>query len=148
VSADCDSVDRWLDAGRILAWRAGLVQYRAAALRLAREMPWKLAARCFDAPGNVTESERSRWLDRMEADRWFAPGVPEADGASRPLRIVRTTGGFRGFGGPCLQPPTVTANADGLLVADGDAAWMLRGPARRAEPRNRPAWARHLGRRR
>jgi hypothetical protein len=41
------------------------------------------------------------------------------------LRIVRIAGGFRGFGGPCLHPPTVTANGGALFVHDGDDCWQL-----------------------
>ena len=35
LAPHCGSVPQWLDAGKVLAWRAGLVQYRSAALRLA-----------------------------------------------------------------------------------------------------------------
>jgi hypothetical protein len=125
LSLHCDSVSQWLDGGKLLAWRAGLVQYRSAALRLARAMPWKLAAPCFNVPEGMTESDWDKQLDRMETDRWFAPAAGKAAEASRSLRLVRTTGGFRGFGGPCLRPPTVTENDGELFVADGNASWQL-----------------------
>ncbi len=125
LSPHCDSVREWLDAGKVMAWRAGLVQYRTAALQIARMLPWKLAARCFDTPDDVTEPDWSKRLDRLEADRWFSPIAGETDAASRSLCIVRNTGGFRGFGGPCLRPPTVTANDAGLFIADGHDTWQL-----------------------
>jgi hypothetical protein len=131
VSPHCVSVSQWLEAGKVVAWRAGLVQYRSAALRLARELPWKLAARCVGKtcfcgdPGDATEANWHERLERLENDRWYSPVGNDATQASRSLRLVRTTGGFRGFGGPCLRPPTVTAADGGLFVSDGDATWQL-----------------------
>lgn len=121
LSSHCGSVFQWLDAGKVAAWRAGLVQYRPAALRVAGQMPWKLAARCVGAD-HLTESDWKMQLDRLETDRWFDPGNI-ATGTSP--RIVRTTGGFRGFGGPCLRPPRVTAHSGALFVSDNQAAWQL-----------------------
>jgi hypothetical protein len=125
LSPHCDSVSQWLEVGKVIGWRAGLVQYRPAALRLVRQMPWQLAARCFDTPDEVTESEWYQWLDRVEADRWLARVTGQAPAASRSLHIVRVTGGFRGFGGPCLRPPTVTAHDGSLFVTDGNETWQL-----------------------
>lgn len=124
LSPQCDSVALWLDAGKVLAWRAGLVQYRSAVLRLLREMPWRFAARCLDAPEDFTEAHWYKWLDRLEGDRWISVIQGEATAVSCSLRVVRVAGGFRGFGGPCLHPPTVTAN-DGLFVTDGSESWQL-----------------------
>jgi hypothetical protein len=121
ISPLCGSTSHWLDAGKILAWRTGLVQYRADAFSIARRLPWKLAATCFGA-NNATEADWTKQLDRTEADRWLAPNGALTE--ARP-RIVRTTGGFRGFGGPCLRPPKVTAAEDELYVSDGVAAWKL-----------------------
>jgi hypothetical protein len=125
LSPHCDSVARWLDAGKILAWRAGLAQYRPAALRLLREMPWRLAAHCFDIPDDVTEVDWHKWLDRMDADHWLSKISRQDAPESRSVRIVRVTGGFRGFGGPCRRPPTVTVNDGRLFVADGNESWQL-----------------------
>jgi hypothetical protein len=125
VSPLCDSVPQWLDAGKVAAWRAGLVQYRDAALRIVRQLPWKIAATCVSAPDNLTEAEWRQQLDRLEADRWFAPAIDKATGPSPALRIARTIGGFRGFGGPCLRPPKASAIDGRLFVSDGDATWQL-----------------------
>jgi hypothetical protein len=143
LSPHCDSVSLWLDAGKVVAWRAGLVQYRPAALQLLREMPWRFAARCLDAPEVITEADWYKWLDRLDTDRWLSL-VFDRDCSDQPvgsasrrseesvgpasrrsLRIVRVTGGFRGFGGPCLRPPTVAANNGNVLVTDGGETWQL-----------------------
>jgi hypothetical protein len=125
LSADCDSVSLWLNAGKVAAWRVGLVQYRSAALRLAREMPWKLAVRCVGAPDALAEPEWHECLDRLEADRWLSPALGQYQKPKSNLRIVRTTGGFRGFGGPCLRPPTVAVIDGALFASDGNASWEL-----------------------
>lgn len=123
VSEKCDSVPHWLDAGKVAAWRAGMVQYRSAALRIARELPWKIAACTVGAIGVTSETGWQQCLGRLETDRWYAPAAVSAH--EQLLRIVATTGGFRGFGGPCLRPPTATANQDGLFVSDGEGVWHL-----------------------
>ena len=122
LAPHCDSVSQWLEAGKLLAWRAGMVQYRAAALDIAAALPWKLAARCFDLPNNHDEADWRSRLDRMKSDRWYEPA---AHIAKRTLRLVRTTGGFRGFGGPCLWLPTVTSSDAGLFVSAGEDCWQL-----------------------
>jgi hypothetical protein len=62
----------------------------------------------------------------MEADRWYSPASDGKTGASGGLlRIVRVTGGFRGFGGTCMRLPTVTAIDDELFVMNGDESWQL-----------------------
>jgi hypothetical protein len=121
LSPHVDSLPQWLDVGKVLAWRAGLVQYRPAALGLLRAMPWKLAVRCFDRADDVAESDWRQCLDRLDADRWYSPFHDDP----RTLRIVRIAGGFRGFAGPCLRPPTVTTDGDRLIVKDRDEAWQL-----------------------
>lgn len=125
LARHCDSVPQWLEAGKVAAWKAGLVQYRSAALRIARELPWKLSALLFDMPGDVTESDWLQRLDRLEIDRWYLPQSGPAGAVERSLCMVRTTGGFRGFGGPCVRPPKVKVQSDRLFVSDGDAAWQL-----------------------
>ncbi|CAN5238934.1 hypothetical protein BH11PLA2_BH11PLA2_09660 [soil metagenome] len=123
VSPTCDSVPQWLEAGKILAWRAGLVQYRPAAFQAARKLPWKLAAHCFAMPENTTETEWLQRRDHLEFDRWLRP--ENAASTEADVRIVRTTGGFSGFGGPCLRPPKVIPGEGGLFVSDGIASWQL-----------------------
>jgi hypothetical protein len=128
LSPTCDSVGNWLDAGRIVAWRAGLVQYRADALRIARELPFELAAPCLAVSGSISHEAWHELLDRLEADRWLSPatGISQSPSEISPSpRIVSMPGGFRGFGGPCLKPPRVITQTNRLFVTDGDASWQL-----------------------
>lgn len=124
LSPHCDSVPLWLEVGKVAAWRAGLVQFRPAALKLLRELPPALAKRSLGVSDDVPEPAWRERLDRLDSDRWYSPAADWAD-AGRTLRLVRTAGGFRGFGGPCLRPPHVAAHNGELLVSDGDATWQL-----------------------
>jgi hypothetical protein len=60
-------------------------------------------------------------LQRLQEDRWFDPSRPSAES----LRIVRSAGAFRGFGGPFLQPPLVKGTDGGWLVQSADDYWLL-----------------------
>jgi hypothetical protein len=125
ASPVCESVAQWLDAGKVAAWRCGLVQYRQHALDLARQLPCRLATCCFGLRDQIDEAAWRRRLERATADRWFSPinGDVAADRAAP--RVVRVAGGFRGFGGPCVRPPQVTSHTGRLLVQDGDGNWEL-----------------------
>ncbi len=124
LSPHCDSVQQWRDAGTIAAWRVGLVQFRSAALNLARRLPLKVATRSVGAPDDMTESVWHERLDALEADRWLSP-VGQTAEANRRLRVVRTAGGFRGFGGPCLGLPSVVAQDGEIFISDGNTSWQL-----------------------
>jgi hypothetical protein len=124
LSPHCDSVRQWLDVGTMAAWRAGLVRFRAAALRLARQLPLELGTRGLGAADDTEPGWLER-LDRLEADRWMSPDSAPLAATGQPLRIVRTCGGFRGFGGPCLRPPIVSTADGQMFVSDGDQAWQL-----------------------
>lgn len=124
LAPHCDGVSQWLDAGKVAAWKAGLVQYRSDAIDIARELPWKISALAIGMPDDVTQSDWRPRLARLADDRWYLP-QSDPETAERSLRIVRSTGGFRGFDGPCLRPPKVKLLGDRLLVSDGEATWEL-----------------------
>lgn len=99
------------------AWRSGLARYRDAALTAAAGLPAPLAATVLDLDaGSVADA-----LAGQAGDRWAWPGTrwPEAG-------VLRRVGGFRGLGGPWLEPPRVLGPApDGWLVAADDTVWVL-----------------------
>lgn len=126
-----DDVDVLLDAGRVAGWRSGLAATRARALDLAGRLPPDLAAAALGLPG-VDPAV----LDDLAALRW---GPVDA-----PIDVGRV-GGFRGFGGPFLVPPTVALEADRLVVTAGTDRWQLHADrfgatlARTAGPTHPPA---------
>lgn len=107
VAPSATSVDELLAAGQLAAWRCGMAAYRRDALQVARTLPG----------GIVTAILGEADLDRFAADPWHG----RAD-ATSPVRV----GGFRGFGGPFLRPPLIVGvEADGVVVTDGDAQWLV-----------------------
>lgn len=125
LSPECGSVAEWLNAGKVAAWRAGVVRFRSEALRISHELPAKLAARCLGLPDDIAEGDVGSAINRLAADCWLHPSNSTPQQADRSLQIVRSVGEFRGFGGPCLRPPKVTLQSDGLVITDGDSDWRL-----------------------
>ena len=109
------SIEEWLTAGQVAAWRAGLAHYRAGALEAADRLPPALALELVGAGGE--------WADvraRLCADPWHDPARPWSG-----ARVVARVGAFRGFGGLFPVPPSVAGGGECFLVeSDGDA-WIL-----------------------
>jgi len=126
ISADCGSVEELLECGKVLAWRAGMAQYRLAALKTARNLAPVLAARVLRLPRMTLAEQLPAVLDRLKHDPWLpaeqaAGSVKEA----KTIAPVRTVGAFRGFGGAFLRPPKVTSAEGRLWVGDSESFWQL-----------------------
>lgn len=115
IAARAASIEEWLTAGQVAAWRAGLAHYRAGALEAADRLPPALALELVGAGG--------AWADvraRLRADPWHDPARPQSE-----TRVVARVGAFRGFGGLFPVPPSVAGGGECFLVeSDGDA-WIL-----------------------
>src|SRR5262249_27250015 len=70
LAPDCTSVNDLLDCGKIVAWLAGMAQYRAGALETARKLTPPLAARALRLPGDASAARVGAALDRLERDPW------------------------------------------------------------------------------
>ena len=117
VALRAASVDEWLVAGQVAAWRAGLAHYRAGALAAADRLPADLALALVGAPaGGDWAAVRAR----LAADPWHAPAEPATG-----LRVVARVGDFRGFGGLFPVPPSVAGGGDRFLVTSDGDAWVL-----------------------
>jgi hypothetical protein len=112
----CPDADVLLRLGQVLAWRAGLAQYRSGALAVARALPEELARRALELPAGADVRGA---IERLDSDPWFAPGAPAG------LRSVARVGAFRGFGGAFVVPPLVRAQDERFLVRSGDECWSL-----------------------
>lgn len=153
IAQDNARLDRWIAGMRALApraaspdllrrlcavqsWRHGLAWMRRGALALWRDLPPDLQPAALGLPDGADPDRLAADL----ADPWKKPGTPDRE---RPLDS-RSLGGFRGFGGPFLTPPTLScvsgrfyAFADGLCWAvdtDCFGATLRRCPAPPAPP--------------
>ncbi len=115
VAERAASVDEWLIAGQVAAWRAGLAHYRASALDAADRLPPALALELVGAEGDWAAVRT-----RLRADPWHVPAEPGGG-----TRVVARVGAFRGFGGLFAVPPSVAGKGDRFLVASDDDAWVL-----------------------
>jgi hypothetical protein len=118
VAPACETTQQFLDCGKLLAWRAGLAQYRLTALDAAANLPPTLAAIALDIPSAANvESAIASW----RTNPWFDP-TAAPDGT---LRLVRTIGAFRGFAGQFLRPPLVAFAHNDFHVTDRESTWRL-----------------------
>ena len=126
LSELADSTDALLDAGAVLAWREGLVRIRTAALRASSRLDPTLALAALGVDTSHTPAELMTALGQLEANPWLTP--EEAFEPPRPggeLAIQAVCGGFRGFDGPFLAPPTLAASTSGIVASDGDRWFRL-----------------------
>ncbi|MBF0500979.1 MAG: hypothetical protein HQM09_12650 [Candidatus Riflebacteria bacterium] len=112
------SLDELFDAGRIVAWRLGILDQREPAFRAIERLPGQIFAKALelDKPSMVTASVL---VARLRNDPWLAPADAadqDFDRREKRLCLVRIIGGFRGFGGVFVSPPMVDA-VDGAFVA-------------------------------
>ncbi len=118
ASLPTPDLDALLRAGQVAAWRSGMAHFRSSALAACAELdePLVRAALGLGEPVAVSAA-----LAGLRADRWHQPGEP----ARAEPRVMGEVGGFRGFGGPFLTLPRLAADADGLLVQEGERVWRL-----------------------
>lgn len=119
----CADADQLLEAGKVLAWRAGLAHYRLGALAVARSLPPALALAALGA--DASPEDAGALIDRLEADPWLAPADALRPSRTRELRIVARAGAFRGFGGLFIRPPRVLSVGPDLYVTDGEDCFSL-----------------------
>jgi hypothetical protein len=116
-----------LAAGHVVAWRSGLPQHRAGALRSARSLPPQVAALALGLDRSAAPRIPAI-LAGLEANPWTKPAT--ADAVAEPaLAVVRTAGDFRGLGGLFVRPPRVASVDGALLVTDAVGTWEMHADA-------------------
>jgi hypothetical protein len=101
----------------VLAWRCGLAHFRDSALAASDRLPPALA---LSAVGAKQTDDWPATRARLLAEPWFHPGRDAVKGES-----AAQAGGFRGFGGPFVEPPRVAATESQLFVSSADQYWLL-----------------------
>jgi hypothetical protein len=121
----CPDANSFLEAGKVVAWRAGLSHYRQGALEAAARLEPRLARAALALPeSNNTPVETI--VERLMTDPWLAPRAASenANGEKR-LRIVAEVGAFRGFGGVFVSPPEAAFSAGELIAFDRESCWAI-----------------------
>ncbi|MEW6363594.1 MAG: hypothetical protein AB1714_03025 [Acidobacteriota bacterium] len=117
----CTSTSEFLDAGKVAAWCSGMAHYRASALRTWKELPAHLQSAALGIEASAPAASLARALQ----DPWWTPRPDLVKPAGRKLALVARPGGFRGFGGPFIAPPEVTAVDGQFYVFDSECCWTL-----------------------
>jgi hypothetical protein len=126
IAAGCPDVTTLLDCGKVLAWQAGMAQYRASALEVVAQLMPSLAAAALGLPQDTAADSLSQVIERLKTDPWItAVGAVSRRKLTSPIRLVAMAGAFRGLGGPFLRPPTVAAGPAAIYASDGDSVWQL-----------------------
>jgi hypothetical protein len=112
VAPTCGTAADLVRAGTVLAWRCGLPHYRASALEVWRTLPDPVRRQTLGADAHLPMSEIEAGL----GDPWWRPGL--STGQTRQLTLVGIAGDFRGLGGPFVEPPLVTADAETIYAYD------------------------------
>ena len=120
----CAEMATLLKVGQVLAWRAGLAQYRTGALALCAQLDPTLARAALGVPAG-SRLDMAAILKQLADDPWLNPAALDGRPRQVALRIVARVGAFRGFDGPFIAPPTVSAAGEALLVTDGEGTWQL-----------------------
>lgn len=122
VAAECSSLDMFLDAGKIAAWRCGMAHYRESALNVCGNTPDNLVRKLLglNEENGATASEIAAAL----RDPWLDP-VNMGKTHQRKLKITAIIGGFRGFDGPFIRPPEVFVSNQVLFAHDNEFCWSI-----------------------
>lgn len=122
LGPQCEDANAFLTLGQVVAWHAGLAHFREGALAAADALPEALAL------GAVGAGNGAKWPEvkgRLLADPWFDPAASEQRG----LRVATRAGGFRGFGGLFVEPPTVASLKGQFFAWTNDSCWLLTADA-------------------
>lgn len=128
ISQFCENADEFLQAGEIVAWRCGMAQHRAGALKIAQRLAQTKEPLCRAALGVVEkEMNAAQTIAAYEKNPWWTPAEKDAT-----RRIRRVAGSFRGYesdrnktGAVFMMPPKVTLHEGQFYAADEENFWLF-----------------------
>lgn len=125
IAAHCESASELLEAGKIAAWQAGMVQFRAAALSAAEQLRTPLASVALGIDESMSAGDLAKRINQLKTDVWLRADHVENNSTTAAIESVASVGAFIGFGGLFLRPPTVESVDNRLFVSDGRWQWEL-----------------------
>jgi hypothetical protein len=129
AAPQCGTLSELLDAGKVAAWLAGMVQYRQAALEIAGRLPTKVACALLGLEPNLSAERLAEILIRLKGNVWLKARAAAGQQEDAAIRCVGMPGAFTGFGGLFARPPIVTLQGERLLASDRQSTWELRADA-------------------
>lgn len=117
VAEKCPNLTVLLDAGKVAAWRTGVVRFRDQALTalagLSPDLQDVLIGAHVD-PNAIAVACRDRWA--------FDTCLPSEKKDNQPRFKC---GGFVGFGGPFFRPPGLEMRGDLPVAGDGSGSFVV-----------------------
>lgn len=120
----CQDTERFLDLGRILAWRCGLVRLRSTALGLLAGLSDQDLHEVFSL-SPVNGWSRDRFIERLHTFPWVSPQSAAPEPLTVELVFSGRLGSFIGHGGGFLRPPRVMCADHFLFVTDESSWWRI-----------------------
>ncbi len=121
-----ENEDVFLQGGQIVAWRAGMPQFREGALDLCKIVPSVLARAALGLSNSSESLSIETIVDSLSSDPWLHPNsIGNQHRPKSTVKIVGRVGAFRGFGGLFRQPPTVFRLDENFVVKDGNTYYLL-----------------------
>ena len=125
LGAQCGDVQSFMEAGKVVAWRSGMAEYRDGALATCLNMD-EAMARAALGLADAEAAPMATIVERLRQDRWLAPAAAARPSeAAKQLRVVATVGAFRGFGGVFVEPPRVLLHDGDWIAYDREACWLV-----------------------
>ena len=133
IAPGCKTYVELIDAGKVLAWKCGMAQWRGSALKIWRKLskPLKLATLgLLLSEDNINMEELGQQLE----DPWFHPHFHlhsnlhsnrHTKGETKSPVIIAKAGGFTGFGCEMATPPEVISINDQIYAFDDYNCWSL-----------------------
>ncbi|HST23637.1 MAG TPA: hypothetical protein VLR90_21180 [Blastocatellia bacterium] len=125
IGSRCKDVPSFLEAGKVVAWRAGLAHYRQSALEAVKRIEPELARVTLALPES-SPAQIETIVERLMTDPWLAPAMAaESEPREKRLRIVSVVGAFRGYGGVFVSPPEVALSEGEIVAFDNENCWAI-----------------------
>ncbi|MFL6273681.1 MAG: hypothetical protein ACJ74G_00615 [Blastocatellia bacterium] len=126
LGVTCGDVQTFLEAGKVVAWRSGLAEYRDGALAACLNLDEALGRAALGLPMAET-TPVATIIERLRQDRWLAPAAAASQSPDKEkrLRVVAVVGAFRGFGGVFVEPPRVRLHDSEWLAYDREGCWLV-----------------------
>jgi hypothetical protein len=121
LAGHAQSFDQLRGLGQVMAWRAGLAQFRDGALQAADALPAPLALLALGADAHMAPDEWPRVRDAHRSDPWWCLATERRESAHQGVEV----GCFSGFGGSFAQPPQVRAAGRAFAVRSAERFNLL-----------------------
>ncbi len=120
------SLEITLEAGKVLAWQAGLAHYRQSALDAVLSLPTHAALFSLGFENSKVEMSVAEIVQRARNTPWVKPAAMVTAAACKSqLHMAARLGEFRGLGGNFLRPPIVSLRDEDFHLTDGENSWIL-----------------------